>query len=100
MPKGEVRHDPRRDVVTHVPYLPAADLLGRSAPAFGRVQKRGYPPAPPPTGRPAASGRPPTTRVGGSSPHQRPGPDTLHDPSPAAFRHTGTQLRWQADLLK
>jgi hypothetical protein len=44
-------------------------------------------------------GRPPTTRVGGSSPHQRPGPDTLHDPSPAAFRHTGTQLRWHADLL-
>src|SRR3979490_1912207 len=39
MPAHEVRHDPRRDVATGVSDLPAVDLLGWPASAFGRVKK-------------------------------------------------------------
>src|SRR4030081_1791097 len=100
MSVDEVRHDPCRDVATRVSDLPAADLLGCSACAFRHVQGRPDPGVATPTGRPAASGRQAATVVGGSSRHQRTGPGTVHDPSPAAVRHPGTLLRWHADLVK
>jgi hypothetical protein len=76
-----------RDVATRVSDLPAADLLGCSARAFRHVQGRRDLGVAPPTGSPAASGRQAATVVGGSSRHQRTGPGTVHDPSPAAVRH-------------
>src|ERR1700716_116201 len=95
-----VRHDPRRDVATRVSDLPAADLLGCPARAFGRVQGRGDLGAAPPTGRPAAAGRP-SPPVGGESSLSSAMARIL---STTRRRHLfvtpGTLLRWHTDLVK
>src|SRR4030088_1877918 len=86
MPIAAVGHDPRRDVATRVPDLLPTCLLDGSACAFRRIQGRRDLGTTSSTGRPAASGRPPTTVVGRSSHHQRTGPNALQPPSPAPFR--------------